>query len=155
MTRFGKKMNQLRPRIKKARKEPTHKGHGPNPDRITIPWGRAASEHRPGLFIKAYLLEHGESCCADIYYGMSQQLEHINEERIATGETPIKRPNYSSFARYWHWFKKLGLVEPTGKTEPSIYDFLERRGFFKLTDKGRAEHRAWEDPIAVTHSELR
>ena len=148
-------MRLSRPRTKRARKKPAGERKLGNPPQITIPWGRAASEHRPGLFTKSYLLEHGESCCADIYYAMSRELERINEERIAAGETPIRRPNYSSFARYWHWFKKLGLVEPTKRTEASIYNFLEERRFFRLTDKGRAEHRAWEDPIAVTHPELR
>ena len=153
--RFGKKMKQQKPRIKKARKESTHERKLRNPPQITGLWGRAASEHRPGLLTKQYLMEHGEACAADIYYTMSRELERINEERIATGEIRIRRPNYSSFARYFHWFKKLGLVEPAGKIEPSIYDLLKEKTFFKLTDRGRAERRAWEDPIAVAHPELR
>jgi len=29
--------------------------------------------------------------------------------------------NYSSFAKYFHWFKLPGLVEPIDRREPAIY----------------------------------
>ena len=50
--------------------------------------------------------------------------------------------------------KLLGLVEPTDRREAAIYDFLEERVFYRLTDKGRAEVRAWEDPVRVAHPEF-
>ena len=146
---------QLKPRVKKARKEPKREGHGPNPDRITIPWGRGASEYRPGLFTKKYLLEHDEACCADIYYALSEEIERMNKERIEIGEKPFRRPNYSSFARYFHWFKLLGLVESTDRREPAIYGFLRERTFYRLTDKGIAEEETWTDPVRATHPEFR
>ena len=148
-------MKENRRRIKKAKKEPTKKRKHGNPPQVTIPWGRGASEHRPGLFAKAYLLEHGEACAADIFYALRENLEGINKMRIEIGEKPISGCTYNSFAKYWHWFKLLGLIELVDRREAPIYDFLEERVFYHLTDKGKAEVRAWEDPIAVSHPEFR
>jgi hypothetical protein len=148
-------MKERRPRISKARKEPTRKGKkGLDPNRITIPWGRGASDYRPGLFTKHYFEEHDEACAADIYYAQSQEIERLNEERIEIGEAPFRRPNYSSFSRYFHWFLILGLIERTDKREPAIYDFLQRRVFYRLTEKGKAEVSAWEDPVRAAHPEF-
>ncbi len=148
-------MKENRRRIKKAKKEPTKERKHGNPPQITGFWGRGASEHRPGLFAKAYLLEHGEACAADIFYALRENLEGINKMRIEIGEKPIRGCTYNSFAKYWHWFKLLGLIELVDRREAPIYDFLEERVFYHLTDKGKAEVRAWEDPIAVSHPEFR
>ena len=154
MTRCGKKMKQ-RPRIRKAKKQPTRERKLKNPPmQITIPWGRGASEYRPGLFTKKYFEKHGEACAADIYYALSREIERLNKERIEIREKPFRRPNYSSFAKYFHWFKLLGLVEPTDRREPAIYDFLEQRVFYRLTDKGKAEVEAWQDPVRAAHPEF-
>lgn len=142
-----------RPRIKKA-KAPSKERKLRNPPQITIPWGRGASEYRPGLFTKQYFVEHGEACAADIYRALSDEIAHLNEERIEIGERAYKRPNYSSFSRYFHWFLILELVERTDKREPAIYDFLQKRVFYRLTDRGKAEVRAWEDPVRATHPEF-
>jgi len=122
---------------------------------ITVGWGRAASEYRPGLFTKQYFENHGEACAADIYYALSEEIERLNKERIEIGEKPFRRPNYSSFSRYFHWFLILGLIERTDRREPAIYDFLQKRVFYTLTNKGRAEERAWQDPISIRHPEFR
>ncbi len=148
-------MKENRRRIKKAKKEPTKERKHGNPPQVTIPWGRGASEHRPGLFAKAYLLEHGEACAADVFYALRENLEGINKMRIEIGEKPIRGCTYNSFAKYWHWFKLLGLIELVDRREAPIYDFLEERVFYHLTDKGKAEVRTWEDPIAVSHPEFR
>ena len=148
-------MRQRKPGIKKAPKEPTRKGKGPDHSRMTIPWGRAASEHRPGLFTRQYLTEHGEVCAADIFYALRENLEHINKSRIEIGEKPIRGCTYNSFAKYFFWYIMMGLVEPTHRREPAIYDFLQERHFYRLTDKGKSEVRAWEDPIVVAHPEFR
>lgn len=145
-------MKQETPRIRKARKEPTRKGSYPN--RITVPWGRGASEYRPGLFTKQYFVEHGESCAADIYRALSEDIERLNQERIEIGEKPFRRPNYSSFSRYMHWFAILGLIERTDTREQAIYDFLQKRVFYRLTESGRAQVRAWEDPVRTRHPEF-
>jgi len=103
---------------------------------------------------KQYFEKHGEACAADIYYALSREIERMNKERIETGEKPLERPNYSSFAKYFHWFKLLGLVERTDRKEPAIYDFLEKRVVYRLTGKGQAEVRAWEDPVRAAHPEF-
>lgn len=153
MTEYGK-MKESRPRIKKARKEPTQKGNGPDPNRVSAPWGRGASEYRPGLFTKQYFEKHSEGCCADIFRALSEEIERLNKERIEIGEKPFRRPNYSSFARYFHWFKLLGLVEPIDRREPAIYHFLEKRQFYRVTDRGKVEEQAWRDPVRVAHPEF-
>jgi hypothetical protein len=33
---------------------------------MSAPWGRGASEYRPGLLTKQYFGKHGEACAADI-----------------------------------------------------------------------------------------
>lgn len=148
-------MKDRKPRIKKTRKPPTRERKPPNPPQIGIPWGRAASEHRPGLFTRQYLTEHDEACAADTFYALKKNLERINKSRIEIGEKRIRGPTYNSFAKYWHWFKLLGLIEPVDRQEVSIYNFLKERVFYHLTVKGKAEVRAWEDPIMVAHPELR
>jgi hypothetical protein len=70
------------------------------------------------------------------------------------GEKPFRRPNYSSFAKYFHWFKLAGLVEPVDRREPAIYDFLEEKQFYRLTAKGQIEVSGWEDPVRAAHPEL-
>ena len=156
MTSYGKskRMKQQSPRTKKAGKEPTRQRKLNNPVRITIPWGRGASAHRPGIFIKQYFIEHGEACAADIYRAMSEEIERLNKERIEIGEKPFRRPNYSSFSRYFHWFLILGLIERTDKRERAIYGFLQKRVFYRLTDKGKVEMSAWADPVRTVHPEF-
>ena len=152
MTESGKKMKQKKPQIKKARKESGKERRPRNLPQITGFWGRGASEYRPGLFTKRYLEEHGEACAADIYYALSQEIERLNKERIEIDEKPFQRPNYSSFARYFHWFLILGFIERTDKRERAIYDFLKKRVFYKLTAKGASEVQGWADPVRTLHS---
>ena len=148
-------MKQQRPRIKKARKESGKKRKPMNPPQITGFWGRGASLYRPGLFTKKHFEKHGEACAADIYYMLSQEIERLNKERIEIDEKPFERPNYSSFSRYFHWFLILKLIERTDKRERAIYDFLQKRVFYRLTDKGKAEVEAWQDPVRAKHPEFR
>ena len=155
MTRFGEKMKEKKPRIRKSRKEPTHERKPRNPPQITGFWGRGASEYRPGIFTKRFFVEHDEACAADIYYALSEEIERLNAARAEIEEAPFRRPNYSSFSRYFHWFLILGLIERTDKKEPAIYGFLQERVFYRMTDKGKAEVTAWEDPISVRHPEFR
>jgi hypothetical protein len=139
----------------KSKRRPKDGNPQKDPPKITGPWGRAASQHRPGLFAVQYFKKNNEICCADFYRSLCEEIDRINEERIQIGEKPFRRPNYSSISRYFHWFAILGLIERTGRTEPSEYPFLRKRVFYRLTDKGRAEVRAWEDPISVAHPEFR
>ena len=148
-------MERKKPRIKKARKQPNNEKQGRDPPQMAVGWGRAGSLYRPGLFTKQYFVEHGEGCAADVYYALSQEIRRLNAARAEIGEAPFRRPNYSSFSRYFHWFLILGLIERTDKREPAIYDFLQKRVFYRLTNKGKAEVRAWEDPITAVHPEFR
>ena len=120
---------------------------------ITTSWGRGASQYRPGLFTKQYLAEHGEAYCGEVFRGLTDEIERLNKERTEIGEKPLRKPNYSSFAKYFHWFKLLGLVERTDRTEPAAYPFLEDRVYYRLTGKGRAEEVAWADPVRAAHPE--
>jgi hypothetical protein len=122
---------------------------------MSVSWGRGASEYRPGLFTRQYFEQHGEACAADIYRALSEELERLNKERIEIGVKPFRRPNYSSFSRYFWWFVLLGLIEPVDKYEAAIYPFLRQRHFYRLTDKGKAEVSSWEDPVRVAHPEFR
>ena len=146
-------MKEQRPRIKKARKEPTRKGNALTLTALVF-LGRAASEYRPGLFTKQYFVNHGEACAADIYRALGEEIERLNQERIEIGDKPFRRPNYSSFSRYFHWFLLLGLIERTDKEDRAIYDFLQKRVFYRLTEKGKSEVMAWEDPMRATHPEF-
>ena len=148
-------MKEQRPRIKQAKKEPTRERKPKNPPQITGFWGRGASDYRPGLFTRRYFGEHGEACAADIYYALSEEIERLNTARAEIGEARFKRPNYSSFSRYFHWFLILGLIERTDRREAAIYDFLQKRVFYRLTDKGKSEVRAWGDPVGAAHPEFR
>jgi len=139
---------------KKSSGKPSKKKQQRNPPAIAVGWGRGASEYRPGLFTKQYFEKRGEACAADIYRALSEEIERLNQERIGIGEKPLRRPNYSSFSRYMHWFAILGLIERTDKREPAIYDFLQKRVFYRLTEKGQAEVRAWEDPVRAAHPEF-
>ena len=126
---------------------------GPEPRHITTSWGRGASQYRPGLFTKRYFEDHGEAYCGEVFRGLTDEIERLNKERIEVGEKPLRKPNYSSFATYFHWFKLLGLVERTNRREPAAYPFLENRVYYRLTGKGRAEEAAWEDPVRAAHPE--
>lgn len=121
---------------------------------VSVPWGRGASEHRPGLFTKNYFLQHSSGSCADIFSALREYLDQINRFRIEIGEKPIRGGTYNSYAKYWHWFKLLGLIEPTGETEPAIYDFLKEKRLFRLTAKGASEDVAWLDPVRTAHPEF-
>ena len=138
------KASQKRSKVEKMRYLP----------KITVPWGRSASEYRPGLFTKQYFEKHGEVCAADIFRALGDEIRGMNQERIEIGEKPFRRPNYSSFSRYFHWFLILGLIERTDRQERAIYDFLQKRVFYRLTEKGKAEVEAWEDPVRAAHPEF-
>ena len=149
-----KEQRPKRPRIKKSRKEPTRERKPRNPPQITGFWGRGASEYRPGLFTKKYFEEYGEACAADVFRELRDDLERINKERVEIGDNPIRGGTYNSYAKYWFWFRLLGLIEPVDRAEPAIYVFLQEKEFYRLTDKGKAEVIAWEDPVRAAHPEF-
>jgi hypothetical protein len=152
MTRFGemKKSRKSKP-AKASRNKKATKGLR----KTGVPWGRAGSEYRPGVFINLYLAQNGEACCAEVFYALKQNLKAINKERDEIGDKLIRGCTYNSFAKYWHWYKKMGLIEPTGRTEPSVYEFLQERQFYRLTATGGSEEMAWQDPVRAAHPEFR
>jgi len=143
-----------RSKVNKAKRQPEKGNLRKDPPQMAVGWGRASSLYRPGLFTKQYFVEHGEACAADVYYVLSQEIERLNKERIEIGEAPFRRPNYSSFSRYFHWFLILGFIERTDKKEPAIYDFLQKRVFYRLTDRGKVEEQGWQDPVRFRHPEF-
>ncbi len=147
-------MKDLHPKKLKTQKDPNNVKGQRSPPNITVSWGRGASEYRPGLFTKQHFVEHGEACAADIYHALSDEINRLNQERAGIGEKPFRRPNYSSFSRYMHWFLILGLIERTDRREPAIYDFLQKKVFYRLTSKGKAEEQAWQDPVRAAHPEF-
>jgi hypothetical protein len=160
MNDFGKikKMTNKNKRANKPtinQQDKSSAGKSTSPPKITVPWGRGASEYRPGVFTKKYFEKHGEACAADIYRSLTEKIKTLNEERVWIGDTSLRRPNYSSFSRYFHWFLIMGLIERTGRREPANYNFLQKKVFYRLTEKGKAETKAWGDPISVKHPEFR
>lgn len=149
-------MKKKSPRTNKPQngKDPRNEGGHRKPPNISVSWGRGASEYRPGIFTKQYLVEHGETSAASVFTALREELRALNKVRGETGEKPIRGCTYNSFAKYWHWFKLLGLTEPVNRREASIYPFLEERVFYRLTDKGRAEEMAWQDPVRAAHPEF-
>ena len=140
--------------IRSGSDEPAKPNDSGNERQATTLWGRGASEYRPGIFTKQYFQKHAEACCADIYHALSLEIERLNKERVGIGEKPFRRPNYSSFARYFHCFKLLELIEPVGRQEPAEYKFLQEKQFYRLTEKGKGEEHAWLDPVRTAHPEV-
>ncbi len=147
-------MKGKRPGIRKETAQPGERRQHRDPPQRSVGWGRGASEYRPGLFTKQYFEKNVEACCADVFYALREDLERINKERVELGDRPIRGCTYNSYSKYWHWFKLLGLVELIDRREPAIYDFLEERVFYRLTDRGKAEEQAWQDPVRAAHPEF-
>ncbi len=148
-------MKEKKPGIRKETAQPGGQRQHRDPPQRTVGWGRGASEYRPGLFTKQYFEKNVEACCANVFYALKEDLRRINRERAEINEGPIRGGTYNSFAKYWHWFKLLGLIEPVNRAEPAIYGFLEQRQFYRLTNKGRVEKEAWRDPVRTKHPEFR
>jgi len=67
---------------------------------------------------------------------------------------------YNSFARFWHWYKKLGYVEKTGEFEPSKTKgnggkegvLLQNRVYYRIAGPGLTQ-LDWTDPLSIKHPE--
>jgi hypothetical protein len=153
MTNKNKRANKLK--IIQETNDKSKAGKLTDSAKVTVPWGRSASEFRPGIFAKQYIAEHGEASASQVFSALKEALGQMNQERVEIGDKPIRGCTYNSFAKYWHWFKILGLIESTPHTAPAIYDFLVKKRFYQMTERGRNEVRAWEDPISAAHPEFR
>ncbi len=78
-----------RPKINKAKRQSKERKRQKDPPQIAVPWGRAASAHRPGLFTKQYFEKHGDVCAADVFSALREELKRVNKERVKIGEKPI------------------------------------------------------------------
>ena len=77
-------MKPRRPSTRKAKKQSTQEKNPGNQPKITVPWGRAASEYRPGLFTKQYFVEHGEACAASHHFEVHRkQIRRARLEALA------------------------------------------------------------------------
>ena len=110
-----------------------------------------------GVFIRNYLLEHGESHPSEVHKALHEEYDKINQGR-KRGERP-KPPTFHSFLNYLHQMRLFGLIELSGREEsietsevPWLSEGVVR--YYRLTDKGKIEpldpawfnwRRVWEE----------
>ena len=101
-----------------------------------------------GLFIRAYLLEHGEDHPSEIHKALHEAYDVLNQGR--SRRERLKAPSFHSFLRHLHQMKLFGLVEFTGRETPIEESEVPHLSegvvrYYRLTDEGRAEpaHEAW------------
>jgi len=117
--------------------------------------GRAASTVRTGMFIRQYLLAHGEASIIEIHQAFKDAIKAENANR----KRPIRKPTYESFSKYFRNLRTLGLVEFIGREETTMKaGLLSIRGtaivpsvkrFYRLTALGAVDpaNDGWYDPI--------
>ncbi len=154
---FGKVMMMKDPLNKKPtiQKEPSNDYDRRGPRNKSVPWGRGASEYRPGIFTKQYFENHGEACAADIYRSLTEKIIALNEERVWIGDTSISAAQellelQSLFPLVSHH----GSHRAHGQTGACQLQFLHYKVFYRLTEKGQAETKAWGGPVRATHPEF-
>jgi DNA-binding PadR family transcriptional regulator len=97
-------------------------------------------------FIRDYLIENGEASPYDI----------LKAIRSLAKEEKMRGVSYQSIRNCFWWLKKLGLIEPSGRTEPSEKPYLQPKVYYRLTEKGKRlppESIAWRDPRRVLYPE--
>jgi len=118
-----------------------------------------------GLFIKVYLIEHGEACQQDIHEGYRDKLREIYELH-GRRFTKQDRMKYHSFTRFFYFLKQLGFAEESGKEEVSSFQELYSKAhpeeeipgeipprvYYRLTDKGgKASDVDWSNPLRALY----
>ena len=101
-----------------------------------------------GIWIKDKLTQAGGdgACPTDLHRELKQNWPALGSPYIKGNRT------YASFCRYWAILKKLGFIEPTGRTEVShqkggTLALQVPRTFYKLSAKGRrASIASWNNP---------
>lgn len=117
-------------------------------------------ELRTGAFIKAHLEAYGPSSISDIHKALKDAIRMERRRRHR-----LRGPTYHSFYQYFRNLLKLGLVELVAEkpteliANPEALAFLVRedeewrlregaaKRLYGLTDKGRLEIIAWDDPL--------
>jgi len=96
------------------------------------------------LFIRDYLIENGEACPYDI-------LKALREEKSSK-----RGVSYQNVRNYFYMLRKLGLIEPSGRVEPSSKPFLQPKIYYRLTRKGLntpEDSLEWTDPHRALYPE--
>lgn len=132
---------------------------------------------RPGLFIKDYLETHGRASIPEMHRAFKLHISGLSalSHQQRGKSKPFRKPTYHSFYQYFRSLLALGLVEFAGEEftdltgagegrkpgKPEALAFAEqldsrwfvtigaRRRYWRLTAAGRAEIRAWEDPLGA------
>jgi DNA-binding PadR family transcriptional regulator len=98
------------------------------------------------LFIRDYLMEHGEASPYDIVKAIKENLEEKERRKVS----------YQNVRNYFYLLRKLGLIEPSGRVEPSSKPYLQPKIYYKLTEKGLStppESLEWRDPHRALYPE--
>ena len=108
-------------------------------------------EHKSiGVWVRDKLVDAGNDgvVVADLF-------KELRENHVELG-LGYRNGTYHSFQRFFHWFRQLGWVEATGKTELAYqrggeYQFQSSsRTFYRITRRGLSVKRSsWLDPIGA------
>jgi len=131
---------------------------------MPLPWQERFK--RPGQFIKTYLENHGSASVAELHYFYKGEIEEENIRRKQLGEKAFHVPVYHSFYGYFRNLITLELVERVGERTAKDFRgpieefaFVERTDsrwkviqgarerLWQLTEKGKFEITAWNDPL--------
>jgi len=96
-----------------------------------------------GVFIRQYLLEHGEAYPYQVFKALRRFLfpEGYPVKGFYVG-------SYQNIRNYFYWIQRLGLIEPS-REEPSLKPFFKNRRYYRLTSKGLKtdpEALEWRSP---------
>jgi hypothetical protein len=93
-----------------------------------------------GLFIRQYLLEHGEAHPSEIHRALREEYYLVNQGRRR--KEKIRPPTFQSFMRYMGQMRYFGLVEFSGREEsieksevPWLSEGTVR--YYRLSDRGK------------------
>lgn len=103
-----------------------------------------------GLFIREYLLTHGEASPYDVYKELKTLLIEAGLPKRG-----MKWGSYQSVRNYFWWLEKLGLITPV-REEPASKPFLHKKIYYKLTRKGMElppESIEWSNPRRAAYPE--
>jgi DNA-binding PadR family transcriptional regulator len=95
------------------------------------------------MFIRDYLLSHGEGYIHEIYRAFREWLK---------AENYVKLPSYQSFRTYFWRLRRLGLIEFV-RDEPSGNPFLKApRKYYRIVP-GKENDEGWINPFRSIYLE--
>ncbi len=89
------------------------------------------------LFIRNFLLDHGEAYPYQVYKALRARLK---EEGY-----PKRRGFYQSIRNYFYWLKELGLIE-VSRTAPADRAILKDRSYYKIITSKADDLALWKNP---------